>query len=83
MRPIAARALWHSSVLRSLLCAAVLAAYAVPSGLLSEILNADARTIGWLVGSTLASIVVGDSLYFLAAARIGVARCPLLRRFRC
>jgi DME family drug/metabolite transporter len=36
----------------------------------------------WLLGSTICSVVVGDSLYFLAAARIGVARAlPIASSF--
>ena len=82
MRPIAARALWRSSVLRSLLCALTLAAYAWPNGLFAEVLQAPARALLWLLGSTLSSIVIGDSLYFLAAARIGVARAlPIASAF--
>jgi DME family drug/metabolite transporter len=82
MRPIAGRALWRSSVLRSLLCAVMLAAYAWPSGLVTSILQAEPRLLAWLFGSTLCSIVVGDSLYFLAAARIGVARAlPIASSF--
>ncbi len=82
MRPIAARALWRSSVLRSLLCAAMLAAYAWPSGLFDEVLHAEPRALGWLLGSTLCSVVVGDSLYFMSAVRIGVARAlPIASSF--
>jgi drug/metabolite transporter, DME family len=82
MRPIAGRALWRSSVLRSLLCALALAAYAVPSGLVTTLLNAEPQAFVWLLGSTLSSIVIGDSLYFLSAARIGVARAlPIASSF--
>jgi drug/metabolite transporter (DMT)-like permease len=82
MRPIAGRALWRSSVLRSLLCAALLLVCAWPSGLLGEVVRAEPRVLLWLLGSTLASIVIGDSLYFLAAARIGVARAlPIASSF--
>jgi drug/metabolite transporter, DME family len=82
MRPIAGRALWRSSVLRSLLCALALAAYAVPSGLVTALLNAEPQAFVWLLGSTLSSIVIGDSLYFLSAARIGVARAlPIASSF--
>jgi drug/metabolite transporter (DMT)-like permease len=82
MRPIAQRALWRSSVLRMLLCAALLGAYAWPTGALSK--AAAAPPFAWLllIGSTLCSMVVGDSLYFLAAARIGVARAlPIASAF--
>jgi drug/metabolite transporter (DMT)-like permease len=82
MRPIAQRALWRSSVLRMLLCAAVLGAYAWPSGALAK--AASAPPLAWLllIGSTLCSMVVGDSLYFMAAARIGVARAlPIASAF--
>jgi len=82
MRPIAQHALWRSSVLRMLLCAALLGAYAWPTGALARI--ASAPPFAWLllVGSTLCSMVVGDSLYFLAAARIGVARAlPIASAF--
>jgi DME family drug/metabolite transporter len=82
MRPIAGRALWRSSVVRTLLCALALAAYAWPSGLMGGVLRAEPRAIGLLLGSTLCSIVIGDSLYFLAAARIGVARAlPIASSF--
>jgi drug/metabolite transporter (DMT)-like permease len=82
MRPIAQRALWRSSILRMFLCAALLAAYAWPTGALAKV--AAAPPIAWalLIGSTLCSMVVGDSLYFLAAARIGVARAlPIASAF--
>jgi DME family drug/metabolite transporter len=82
MRPVAGRALWRSSVLRSLLCALALAAYAWPTGLATTILHAEPRALAWLLGSTLCSIVVGDSMYFMAAARIGVARAlPIASSF--
>jgi drug/metabolite transporter (DMT)-like permease len=82
MRPIAGRALWRSSVLRMLVCALLLAGYAWPTGALDRALNAP--PIAWLLllGSTLCSMAVGDSLYFLAAARIGVARAlPIASAF--
>ncbi|HEY2593374.1 MAG TPA: DMT family transporter, partial [Chloroflexota bacterium] len=82
MRPIAGHALWRSSVLRVLLCSVLLLAYAWPSGLLREVARAEPQVLAWLLGSTLASIVIGDSLYFLAAARIGVARAlPIASSF--
>lgn len=82
MRPIAQRALWRSSVLRMLLCAALLGAYAWPSGALDKVFSAPPLAWLLLVGSTLCSMVVGDSLYFLAAARIGVARAlPIASAF--
>ena len=88
MRPIAARALWTSSVLRCLLCGLAVFAYAWPTGLLASIVQAGPRALGYVVGSTLSAFVIGDSLYFLAAARIGVARAlpiassfPLLTTF--
>jgi drug/metabolite transporter, DME family len=82
MRPIAGRALWRSSVLRSLLCGLALAAYAWPTGIVDQVLHAEPRAFLWLLGSTLSSIVIGDSLYFLAAARIGVARAlPIASSF--
>ena len=74
MRPIASRALWRSSVLRMLVCAELLAGYAWPTGALERALNAPPSAWLLLLGSTLCSMAVGDSLYFLAAARIGVAR---------
>jgi drug/metabolite transporter, DME family len=82
MRPVAGRALWRSSVLRTLLCALALAVWAVPTGLIASIQHADPRALAFLLGSTLCSIVIGDSLYFLAAARIGVARAlPIASSF--
>jgi DME family drug/metabolite transporter len=82
MRPIAGRALWRSSVLRSFLCALALAAYAVPTGLMNQVLHAQPQAFAWLLGSTLSSIVIGDSLYFLSVARIGVARAlPIASSF--
>jgi drug/metabolite transporter, DME family len=82
MRPIAAKALWRSSVLRSLLCAVALVVYAWPTGLLAGVFQAEPRALALVLGSTLSSIVVGDSLYFLAAARIGVARAlPIASSF--
>jgi drug/metabolite transporter (DMT)-like permease len=82
MRPIAARALWRSSVLRTFLCAAALLAYVVPSGLLTHVAEAEPQAFVWLLGSSLSSIVIGDSLYFMAASRIGVARAlPIASSF--
>jgi drug/metabolite transporter (DMT)-like permease len=82
MRPIAGLALWRSSVLRMLVCAALLAAYAWPTGALARIIEAPAMAWLWLLASTLCSMVVGDSLYFMAAARIGVARAlPIASAF--
>ncbi len=82
MRPIAGRALWRSSVLRCLLCAVLLVVYAWPSGRISDIAHAPPLAFGLLLGSTLSSVVIGDSLYFLAAARIGVARAlPIASSF--
>src|SRR5262249_35491477 len=82
MRPVAGRALWRSSVLRTLLCALVLAVYAVPTGIAGSLQRVEPRALAFLLGSTLCSIVIGDSLYFLAAARIGVARAlPIASSF--
>ena len=82
MRPIAGQALWRSSVLRMLVCAGLLGAYAWPSGAFHRILEAPPIAWLWLLGSTLCSMVVGDSLYFMAAARIGVARAlPIASSF--
>jgi drug/metabolite transporter, DME family len=82
MRPIAGRALWRSSVLRMIVCTTLLAAYAWPEGALERALGAPRETWLWLLGSTLCSMVVGDSLYFLAASRIGVARAlPIASSF--
>jgi drug/metabolite transporter (DMT)-like permease len=82
MRPIAARALWRSSVLRSFLCAVALVGYGAWSGLIQSIFEAEPRAFLLLLGSTLSSIVIGDSLYFVAAARIGVARAlPIASSF--
>src|SRR5919109_5611543 len=82
MRPIAGRALWRSSVLRMLVCALLLAGYAWPTGALERALNAPPSVWLLLLGSTLCSMAVGDSLYFLAAARIGVARAlPIASAF--
>src|SRR5919202_6136300 len=82
MRPIAGRALWRSSVLRIAACVPLLAVYAWPTGALGRVLQAPLAVWLWLLGSTVCSIVVGDSLYFLAAARIGVARAlPIASAF--
>lgn len=82
MRPIVGRALWRSSVLRMLVCAALLAAYAWPTGALERAVTAPPIAWLWLLGSTLCSMVTGDSLYFMAAARIGVARAlPIASAF--
>lgn len=82
MRPIAARALWRSSVLRAFVCTVLLALYAWPAGLVERVLHTDPATLGLMFGSTLLSFVVGDSLYFLSAARIGVARAlPIASSF--
>jgi drug/metabolite transporter (DMT)-like permease len=74
MRPIAGQALWRSSVLRMLVCAGLLGAYAWPTGAFVRIVDAPPIAWLWLLASTMCSMVVGDSLYFMAAARIGVAR---------
>src|SRR6187549_2576414 len=82
MRPIAGRALWRSSVLRMLVCAVFLAAYAWPTGTFDRILTGTPVAWLWVLGSTMSSMVVGDSLYFLAAHRIGVARAlPIASAF--
>jgi drug/metabolite transporter (DMT)-like permease len=82
MRPIAGRALWRSSVLRMLVCAVLLAAYAWPTGTFDRILTAAPVAWLWVLGSTMSSMVVGDWLYFLAAHRIGVARAlPIASAF--
>jgi drug/metabolite transporter (DMT)-like permease len=82
MRPIAGQALWRSSVLRMLVCAALLIAYAWPSGSFERAARAEPLTWLWLLCSTLCSMVIGDSLYFLAAARLGVARAlPIASAF--
>jgi drug/metabolite transporter (DMT)-like permease len=82
MRPIAGRALWRSSILRMVLCAGLLAAYGWPTGALDRVLAAPPQAWLLLLGSTLCSMAVGDSLYFLAAARIGVARAlPIASAF--
>jgi drug/metabolite transporter, DME family len=82
MRPIAGQALWRSSVLRMLVCTVLLAAYGWPSGALARILEAPPSAWLWLLASTLCSMVVGDTLYFMAAARIGVARAlPIASSF--
>src|SRR6185503_17675795 len=82
MRPIVGRALWRSSLLRMLVCAGLLAGYGWPSGALSRVVGAPSSAWLWLLGSTLCSMVIGDSLYFMAAARIGVARAlPIASSF--
>jgi drug/metabolite transporter (DMT)-like permease len=82
MRPIAGRALWRSSVLRTSLCAIALGLYAWWSGRFGEVQHVEPRAFVLLLGSTLCSIVIGDSLYFLAATRIGVARAlPIASSF--
>jgi drug/metabolite transporter (DMT)-like permease len=82
MRPIAGRALWRSSLLRILVCVPLLAAYAWPSGALARAVAAPPVAWLFLLGSTVCSMVVGDSLYFLAAGRIGVARAlPIASSF--
>ena len=65
-----------------LVCAGLLAAYAWPTGALARIVEAPPIAWLWLLASTLCSMVVGDSLYFMAAARIGVARAlPIASSF--
>jgi drug/metabolite transporter (DMT)-like permease len=82
MRPIASRALWRSSLLRMLMCAALLAMYAWPSGALQRAISAPPEAFLLLLGSTICSMGVGDSLYFVSAARIGVARAlPIAAAF--
>src|SRR6266545_3117531 len=82
MRPVAGRALWRSSLLRMIVCAALLAVYAWPSGALQRAINAPPLAWLLLLGSTICTMGVGDSLYFLSAARIGVARAlPIAAAF--
>src|SRR5919202_3040979 len=82
MRPIAGHALWRSSLLRIAACVPLLALYAWPTGAVARVLEAPLVAWLWLLGSTICSVVVGDSLYFLAAARIGVARAlPIASSF--
>jgi drug/metabolite transporter (DMT)-like permease len=57
-----------------LVCAGLLGAYAWPTGAFVRIVDAPPIAWLWLLASTMCSMVVGDSLYFMAAARIGVAR---------
>jgi drug/metabolite transporter (DMT)-like permease len=65
-----------------LICSALLVAYAAPTGAIDRALQAPQAAWLWLIGSTLSSIVIGDSLYFMAAARIGVARAlPIASAF--
>jgi DME family drug/metabolite transporter len=60
----------------------MLVAYALPAGLFGRILAAEPQAFAWLLGSALSSIVVGDSIYFLASTRIGVARAlPIASSF--
>jgi len=82
MRPIAGQALWRSSVLRMLVCAGLLGAYAWPTGALARIVEGPPVAWVWVLASPLCAMVVGDSLYFMAAARIGVARAlPIASSF--
>jgi drug/metabolite transporter (DMT)-like permease len=82
MRPVAGRALWRSSLVRMVACAALLALYAGPSGALARAITAPPQAWLLLLGSTLCSMGVGDSMYFLSAARIGVARAlPIAATF--
>src|SRR5215216_2422224 len=82
MRPIAGRALWRSSLLRMIVCALLLALYAAPTGALINAVSAPPMAYLFLLGSTICSMGVGDSLYFLSAARIGVARAlPIAATF--
>lgn len=83
MRPIAAgHALWRSSLVRILVCVALLVVYAAPTGALGRALATPPSAWLLLLGSTVCSIVIGDSVYFLAAARIGVARAlPIASSF--
>jgi drug/metabolite transporter (DMT)-like permease len=63
-------------------CAGLLAAYAWPTGALERALTAPPLAYLLLLGSTLCSMGIGDSLYFLAAARIGVSRAlPIAAAF--
>ena len=82
MRPIAGKALLNASLVRVLVGSAILLAYAWPTGAIERALAAPASGWLWLVGSTFSSLVVGDSLYFAASARIGVARAlPIASAF--
>jgi drug/metabolite transporter (DMT)-like permease len=65
-----------------LVCTALLAAYAWPTGALERAITAAPVAWLWLLGSTMCSMVTGDSLYFMAAARIGVSRAlPIASAF--
>jgi len=82
MRPIAGQSLLHASLIRMLVGSAILLAYAWPTGAIERALAAPTSGWLWLAGSTLSSLVVGDSFYFAASARIGVARAlPIASAF--
>src|SRR5262249_24610373 len=53
-----------------------------PTGALEQVAAAELSTWLWLVGSIVTSLVGGDSLYFVASARIEVARAlPIASAF--
>jgi DME family drug/metabolite transporter len=82
MRPLAGRTLLWSSAIRMTISSFLIVLYGVPSGALERALHAPPAVWGWLLGSLLSSLVVGDTLYFLASARIGVARAlPIASSF--
>lgn len=82
MRQVALGPLWRASVVRMLVGGALLLLYAWPTGGIDRALASPPAAWAWLLGSTISSMVVGDSLYFMAGARIGVSRAlPIASSF--
>jgi drug/metabolite transporter (DMT)-like permease len=82
MRPLAGRTLLWSSAIRMTISSLLIVLYGLPTGALDRALHAPIAVWGWLLGSLLSSLVLGDTLYFLASARIGVARAlPIASSF--
>ena len=82
MRPLASRNLLWSSVIRMTLSSLLIVVYGFATGALERALTSPPAVWGWLLGSLLSSLVIGDTLYFLASARIGVARAlPIASSF--
>lgn len=82
MRPIGARALLLASAVRMVSAALVALLYGWPTGALERALAAPPSLWALLFGSVLLALVVGDSLFFIACSRVGIARAlPIASSF--
>lgn len=82
MRPLAGRLLFRASFARMALGTLVAVACAWVAGSIPGALAASWSAWGWLFASVLGSLIVGDSVFYMASARIGVSRAlPIASSF--